>query len=288
MLKSFIPQDSTVSSMNKELDALLKIGDELHQKHSLLENNYGVDSGYLIEYPLSFSPSTYIQFIGTELKHTGEIILDYIEYIDDWMEFLDSTEENFRISVDSTDNLDDILKFSENEEIKQLPKEEIIKRFNADFKELKTGYQNLRNQLINLLPDLLEAGDELWRRQVELDNIYNDLIHSDGGASWSLRHIWVEGDEEKFKKKYLAHIKDCMKELKLSIAAFKKQMKTADNEWIQRLPEDIRSLPKEEIIRKVEAEYCSLLIDYEKLKALVTRRDISFEIQNIDAPKDYA
>ena len=78
MLKSFIPQDSTVSSMNKELEALLKIGDELHLKHSQLEDNYGVDSGCLIEYPLSFSPSTYIQFIGTELKHTGAIILDYI------------------------------------------------------------------------------------------------------------------------------------------------------------------------------------------------------------------
>ena len=288
MLKSFIPQDSIVSRMNKELEALLKIGDELHHKHSQLEDNYDVFSDFIIDYPLSFSPSIYIKFIGTELKHTGEIILDYIEYIDSWMVFLESTEVNFRRSVESTENLEKLREFSENKEIKQLPKEEIIKRFNADFNEVSTGYQNLRNQLINLLPDLLEAGDELWGRQVELDYMYNGLIYSDGGASWSLRHIWVEGDEKKFKKEYLAHIKDCMKELKLSIAVFKKQMNTADNEWIQRLPEDIRSLPKEEIIRKVEAEYCSLLIDYEKLKALVTRRDISFEIQNIDAPKDYA
>lgn len=272
--------------MDEALEELLQIGDELHRKHTRVEWGYGACSGFLIDMPLCFKPSMYIGFCKPELKHPAEIILDYIQYIDDWTEFLNHSEWNFERNMDAADTVEELLESADNEELKKLSKEEVSRRFYAETKEIHTGYQNIRDRLEDLLPDVLEEGDELWDRQKDLDGRYHLFIHFDGGATRSLEKYWYEEDDEKFKKAYLKYIKDCVKELKKSDAALKKKIQGEENAWIQQLPKDLRTLPKEEIRRQFEKEYSALLLDYEKLESLISRSDIAFqaEIPVKDAP----
>ena len=119
-------------------------------------------------------------------------------------------------------------------------------------------------------------GDLLWGRQTELDKKYLGMVWLDGGATWSLFHgrYYLKGEEEELVKAFLKYINERVKYLKNSAATFKKLTKADGDEWRKNLSEEMKTLPKEEVIQMFNEEYTSLLEDYKKLKKQIKEQGI--------------
>ena len=118
---------------------------------------------------------------------------------------------------------------------------------------------------------LLEAGDELWDRHTELDRKYICYEWLDGGAFWSLGPALVESSlmdkaglgEGTFVKDYIKYLCENIDDLKRSEKTFNKNMK--ENTWRSDISVELRLFKKDEVIKKFEDEFASLLEDYQNL-----------------------
>ncbi|MBQ2772070.1 MAG: hypothetical protein IJE95_05080 [Methanocorpusculum sp.] len=119
-------------------------------------------------------------------------------------------------------------------------------------------------------------GDLLWGRQTELDKKYLGIVWFDGGATWSLlrERYYLKGEEEELVKAFLKYINGRVKYLKNSTATFKKLTKADGDEWRKNLSEEMKTLPKEEVVQMFNEEYTSLLEDYKKLKKQIKEQRI--------------
>ena len=118
---------------------------------------------------------------------------------------------------------------------------------------------------------LLKEGDELWDKLHELNSKYGGSYYFDGGASWCLLGNLIESsvreaaglEEGTFYKDYIKYLRERVKCVKESQNIIRKNMR--EKTWAEHLPEELKALEKEEVIRRYAEDFDSLLNEYEIL-----------------------
>ena len=118
---------------------------------------------------------------------------------------------------------------------------------------------------------LLIEGDKLWDKLDELNEKYGGQQYLDGGASWSLMRTLISSSETDaagfgegtFRKDYNKYLRESVKCVKESQNTIRKNMR--EKTWEEHLPEELKTLEKEEVIRRYTEDFDSLLNEYENL-----------------------
>lgn len=122
---------------------------------------------------------------------------------------------------------------------------------------------------------LLDEGEELWNRHTEFNEKYGGFLSDSEGALWLLSPVFTESSlmdkaglgEGHFVRDYIKYLRENISELKSSEESFRNHM--TERMWREYLSVKLRFFDKEEVIRRFDEEYASLLKDYQNLLSQV-------------------
>lgn len=122
---------------------------------------------------------------------------------------------------------------------------------------------------------LLDEGERLWNRHTEFNEKYGGFLSDSEGAFWSLSPVFTESSlmdkaglgEGNFVRDYIKYLRENIAELKNSEESFRKHME--ERMWREYLSVKLRFFDREEVIRRFDEEYPSLLKDYQNLLSQV-------------------
>lgn len=122
---------------------------------------------------------------------------------------------------------------------------------------------------------LLDEGEELWNRHTGFNEKYGGFLSDSEGALWLLSPVFTESSlmdkaglgEGHFVRDYIKYLRENIAELKESEEIFRKHM--TERMWREYLSVKLRFFDKEEVIRRFDEEYASLLKDYQNLLSQV-------------------